>query len=157
MTEIKRRGSRQLTKKQQREVLKELQAMAQRYDVPLSSIYGVIDRVVNSTNLRSFRIPEENKLKHTIPQVMTDYILSIPDLYSYRACDVRDMVIEKFPDSGIKPSKIYLACYYLMNKDTFRYYNDKWRQNNKEAYLEKGRASHERKKRIYKELKEANK
>lgn len=142
---------RNLTKKEQRQVLKEVQALADKYNVSLVSISNVIARVINPYGCRSFRIPEEKKIKHMLPEVMVDFITAIPDLNSYRACEVRDMVIEKFQDSGLSRKKIYRACHYVMNKETYKKTRHDWVQANKEMAKACAKASWERREAIRKE------
>lgn len=142
---------RNLTKKERRQVLKEVQALADRYNVSLISISNVIAEVINPYGSHSFRIPEEKKIKHMLPEAMVDFIITIPDLNSYRVCEVRDMVIEKFPDSGLDKRKIYSACHYLMNKESYRKAVRDWVQANKEVAKACAKASWERREAIRKE------
>lgn len=151
MSKIRKR-CRNLTKKEQRQVLEEVRALAGKYNVSLASISNVIAKVINPRGNRSFRIPEEKKLKHELPEVMVDFIIAIPDLDSYRVCEVRDMVIEKFPDSGYSNHKIYCACHYLMNKEVYKKATHDWAQNNKEARKALTKASWERREAIRKEM-----
>lgn len=142
---------RNLTKKEQQQVLKEVQALADKYNVSLVSISNVIAKVINPYGSRAFRMPEEKKLKHMLPEAMVDFITAIPNLDSYRVYEVRDMVIEKFPDSGLSRMKIYSACHYLMNKEVYKKtYND-WRRANKEMAKAHAKASWERRDAIRKE------
>ena len=142
---------RNLTKKEQRQVLKEVQALADKYNVSLASISNVIAKVINPLGNKSFRIPEEKKLKHMLPEAMVDFITAIPDLNSYRVYEVRDMVIEKFPNSGFSRMKIYGACHYLMNKEVYKKTYRDWAQSNKEAAKACNKASWERRKAIRRE------
>lgn len=142
---------RNLTKKEQRQVLEEVRALADKYNVSLASISNVIAKVINPHGNKSFRIPEEKKLKHMLPEALVDFITSIPDLDSYRVCDVRDMVIEKFPDSGYSRHKIYCTCHYLMNKEAYKKAYRDWAQANKEAARANAKASWARREAIRKE------
>ena len=140
-----------MNKVQEKEVTEKILAIVNEYNLSPYQLYGILVKMSMPMSQRAFRIPEEKRLKHCLSIEMTEYILSIPDYKTYRACQLRDMVLEKFPNSGYSDLKIYRACHYLINRERYIALSQKWNTEHHERRLELTKKNNTKRTALFKE------
>ena len=143
---------KRLHKWEQEEIAQKFKAIADEYDVSLLSLYRIIDTMVNPLSSAAFHIPEEERKKNYLPDDMMKFLLSVQNIESYRPCDLRDLILEKFPNSGIESKRIYRTCQYLVRKDYWRAKIDIWNEEHYERRMEITRNNTEKKRVLYQEF-----
>lgn len=145
--------SKHITKIQEKEVTAKILAIMNKYNLSPSQLFRIMAKTSTPMNSWTFRVPEEKRLKHYLPDEMILYILSVPDYKTYRPCQLRDMVLEKFPDSGYSNKKIYDACNYLINKERYVALQQKWSEEHHERCIELAKKNWRKRVALYKEAK----
>lgn len=153
----KPKPTKYLSKVDQEEIKARLQFIMDNYDISPAVLLNIMTKMFKPDSFAAFRLPKDWQMKSCLPNEMMKFISSMPDIESYRACDLRDLVIEKFPNSGIEPARIYSTCHYFVNRDRYMAYQQKWNEEHPERRKEIAHKSNSRRATVYKAYREQQK